>query len=314
VIVRVLVMKRLSAIVCVLGLFAAVYAAYDRPIVGILTQLHDSKRTYIAASYVKWVESAGARAIPLLFERWDDDTLVKMLKSINGVVLPGGGAEIEGRYLDALVTIFNYAKSANDNGDHFPLWGTCLGFEELLILGANDTKILDTGFDSEDLTLALELTQAANASKFFNSMPEYLRKIVTTQKVTYNNHECGISPNHFSGNAKLMSFYDVLSTNQDKQGKPFVSTMEAKKYPFFGVQWHPEKIMFEWATGTQINHSFDSVELNSWTSRFFVNECRMNDHHFVDTQTEKEALIYQFTPTYTGDVSGFMQKYFFPLP
>jgi len=306
-------MKSVVALL-VLGVCAAVYAVNERPIVGILTQEHDSKRTYIAASYVKWVESAGARAVPLFYERWDKTTMIKMLKSINGVVLPGGGADFQGRYLDSLNTIFEYVKSSNDNGDHFPLWGTCLGFEELLILGANDTSVLEVGFDSEDLTLALELTGAASGSKFFKAMPENLKKIVTTEKVTYNNHECGISPEHFANNAKLTAFYNVLSTNKDKKGAAFVSTMEAKNYPIFGTQWHPEKIMFEWISGTEINHSFNSVELNSWTARFFVDECRQNDHHFADTSSEKQALIYQYTPTYTGDSGSFMQSYFFPLP
>ena len=40
-----------------------------------------------------------------------------------------------------------------------------------------------------------------------------------------------------------MSMFDVLSTNKDKKGTAFVSTIEAKKYPFYGVQWHPEKAM-----------------------------------------------------------------------
>jgi len=260
------------------------------------------------------VESAGARAVPLLYERWDESTLLNMLNHINGVVFPGGGAEINGNYLDSIMTIFNYAKNANDNGDYFPLWGTCLGFEELLIAGANGTNVLDVGFDSEDLTLALELTQAAEDSRFFNAMPDNLKKIVTTEKVTYNNHMCGITPKHFANTPMLTSFYDVLSTNNDKKGVTFVSTMEAKNYPFYGVQWHPEKIMFEWKPGTEIDHSFDSVELNSWTSRFFVSECRKNNHHFADTASEKQALIYQYTPEYTGDSGSFMQSYFFPLP
>ena len=50
----------------VLALFVlavcAVSAENTRPIVGILNQKFDAKNSYIVASYVKWVESAGARA------------------------------------------------------------------------------------------------------------------------------------------------------------------------------------------------------------------------------------------------------------
>jgi len=236
----------------------------------------------------------------------------EMLKNINGVVLPGGAQGFSGKYLQQLNTIFHFAKKANENGVHFPLWGTCLGFQELLCLAANNTSILDGPFDSEDLTLALTLTSAADQSTLFKAMPANLKEIATKKKVTYNNHVHGITPKHFNNIPKLVDFYHVLSTNEDKKGSPFVSTIEAKKYPFFGVQWHPEKIQFEWKAKTEIDHGADSVELNSWTARFFVSQARKNDQHFSSTSAETKALIYQYKPTYTLDESGFVQCYVFP--
>jgi len=141
-------------------------------------------------------------------------------------------------------------------------------------------------------------------------MPENLKTICTKEKVTFNNHGSGLTTKHFNNNPALTNFYHLLSTNKDGRDVEFVSTIEAKKYPFFGTQWHPEKIMFEWMA-TNINHSYDSVEFNSWTARFFVNECRKNDNHFIDSSAEKKALIYQFTPVYTGDSGHFLQRYFF---
>ena len=228
---------------------------------------------------------------------------------------------------------------------------------------ANDSSVLDGSFESEDITLALSLTSEASHSKFFTAMPEDLKDILTKQKVTYNNHGDGIEPEHFKKNSKLVNFYDVLSTNKDKSGRPFVSTIEAKKYPFFATQWHPEKILLfvnvliairscsflqivsfffcvcwimfsEWKVGTNVDHSKDSVEANSWPARFFVNECRKSlskpqhlldlvpslfsfllfstdDNHFADSTSEKEALIYNYEPTYTGDTGSFMQCYLF---
>jgi len=299
--------------ICFFVLIAAfiVEAVNNRPIIGILDEKYDSDNTYIVASYVKWIESAGGRVVPLFYDKWSTSSMEDMLKNLNGVLLPGGGMSFSGKYLDQLVTIFNYAKKANDNGIHFPLWGTCLGFQELLCLAANDTSILDGNFDSEDLTLALELTSAADNSKFFKAMPDNLKNICVKQTVTYNNHVHGIVPDHFNKIQKLVDFYDVLSNNEDKQKKAFVSTIEAKNYPFFGTQWHPEKIQFEWNPNTVIDHSFDSVEFNGWVARFFVEECRQNDQHFSDTSAETKALIYQYKPTYTASI-GFMQSYLFP--
>jgi len=202
-------------------LFVLFFTAYlvaavnERPIVGILDQDKGSKHTCVVASYVKWIESAGARVVPLFYDKWSTQEMENMLKNINGVLLPGGGMEFAGKYLSQLKTIFNYAKKANDNGVHFPIWSTCLGFQELLCLGADDTSILDGPFDSEDLSLPLKLTSAANNSKFFKAMPSHLRTIVVDEKVTFNNHMHGLTPKHFNNLPKLIAFFDVLSTNED---------------------------------------------------------------------------------------------------
>lgn len=50
---------------------------------------------------------------------------------------------------------------ANDNGDHFPVWGTCLGFELLaFIASGNDNSVLSPT-DASNLSLPLEFTDGA---------------------------------------------------------------------------------------------------------------------------------------------------------
>jgi len=34
--------------------------------------------------------------------------------------------------------------------------------------------------------------------------------------------------------------------SKDSRGYGYVSTIEGLRVPFYGVQWHPEKAMFEW--------------------------------------------------------------------
>jgi len=75
---------------------------------------------------------AGARVVPIYYDG-DEEYYDNMFKSLNGILFPGGGAEI-GK--NTLLTknakyIFEKAIEANKNGVHFPLWGTCLGFELL---------------------------------------------------------------------------------------------------------------------------------------------------------------------------------------
>jgi gamma-glutamyl hydrolase len=44
----------------------------------------------------------------------------------------------------------------------------------------------------------------------------------------------------YQTNPALNKFYNVLSTNVDRKGVPFVSSIEAYDYPFYATQFHPE--------------------------------------------------------------------------
>lgn len=45
------------------------------------------------------------------------------------------------------------------------------------------------------------------------------------------------------------------------QYQVYISTIEAKKYPVLGLQWHPEKNSFEWTRHKQIPHGYWSSEV-----------------------------------------------------
>lgn len=58
------------------------------------------------------------------------------------VLFPGGGVYFSptngtGGYVDTGRLLYKLAKEANDAGDYFPVWGTCLGFELMMYLDAD---------------------------------------------------------------------------------------------------------------------------------------------------------------------------------
>lgn len=77
-------------------------------------------------SYVKFIESAGGRVVPLVY---DDDLKNNMdkIEHLNGVLLCGGGIS-GGPYVDFAYEVFLKVKSLNDQGQYYPMWGTCMGF------------------------------------------------------------------------------------------------------------------------------------------------------------------------------------------
>jgi len=278
----------------------------SRPIIGILTQPEDDL-TYIAASYVKWIESGGARVVPIIHSS-SSDVIKEQFQNLNGVVFPGGAAEFEGDFLNTAKTIYDLAIAANDAGDFFPIWGTCLGFELLCFLTSGEDKSVLTSFEGENFAVPLNFTSAANSSRLFLNAGSHLMNILATEDVTFNNHEKGVSPTNFDN--KLSFFYNVLSYNYDLNNKLFVSAMEAKNYPFYGVQFHPEKNLFEWTTYYDIPHFTDSSLIAQYFTNFFVNEARKSTHSYPSQDEEKAALIYNYNPVYV-DSKSFEQQYEF---
>ncbi|KAJ9183014.1 hypothetical protein P3X46_006934 [Hevea brasiliensis] len=139
-----------------------------RPVIGILSHPGDgasgrlnnsTNASYIAASYVKFVESAGARVIPLIYNE-PLEILFEKLNLVNGVLFTGGWAK-SGLYYDIAKAVFKKALAKNDAGYHFPLYAICLGFELLTMIISKNKNILES-FNAADQASTLQFMKNAN--------------------------------------------------------------------------------------------------------------------------------------------------------
>jgi len=301
----------------------------DRPIIGVLTEplgvevasavaakpglrgtawVSGVNYTYIAASYVKFAEAAGARVVPLHYDAPAQE-LRDLFAQINGIIFPGGGVDLKNtpgnKFRESAQLLYSLALEANDKGDVFPIHGTCLGFQLLTLLTAQDDTVECTAcFAAEGEPLPLDFIggfAGARSSKLFEAMSDPLLTALSTEKLTENSHANGFVQEVYETSANLRDFYTVLSTNLDYNGKRFVSTIEAKNYPITGTQWHPEKNNFEWGgAGTlgkkAIPHSAHAVELSQYMANIFVGHARMSSHLFISEAAEDMALIYNDSP------------------
>jgi gamma-glutamyl hydrolase len=219
----------------------------DYPIIGIFAQpCNDSHPAcggdcqYIAASYVKYIESAGARVVPVSYNA-NKSQLEFLFASLNGFLFPGGASN----FPESAQYIFDLTVAANDRGEYSPLWGTCLGFEWLLCAAARNASILDAIPGAMNLTLPLRFTAAAAGSRLLAAAGPRLRRILATRAVAFNFHRFGIRAAALRRAPALAAMFAVLTTSDGADGVPFVSTMESRRYPIYGTQWHPEKNAFE---------------------------------------------------------------------
>lgn len=75
------------------------------------------------------------------------------------------------------------------------------------------------------------------------------------------------------------------------------------RYPFYGIQYHPEKTLYEWGNTCNIVHTKSATAAAQHYGTFFVNECRKNDNHFASTDEENRMMIYNYPQTFTYHVA-----------
>ncbi|KAG9448180.1 hypothetical protein H6P81_014308 [Aristolochia fimbriata] len=290
---------------------------YYSPVIGILSHPgdgasgrlnNDTNVSYIAASYVKLVESAGARVIPLIYNE-PMEVLTEKLELVNGVLFTGGKSKT-GLYFDTASEIFKKILAKNDAGDHFPLFAICLGFEILSIILSQDRKVLER-YAARDQASTLQFIENINleGTVFQRFSPDLLHKL-STECLVMQNHYYGVPPKHFVKYPALSDFFKILTTSSDTSSEVYVSTVQGRKYPVTGFQWHPEKNAFEWGK-PMIPHTEDAVQVTQHVANFFISEARKSLNR-PPIRKVLDNLIYNYSPTYCGKAGqGYDEVYIF---
>ncbi|KAJ6240344.1 protease family c26 gamma-glutamyl hydrolase [Anaeramoeba flamelloides] len=227
----------------------------------------------------------------------------------------GGSTDIvpECRFIQVCNYLFNLTIEAKDkHNETVPIWGTCLGFEQLAVYATGDYKILDS-FSAENISYPLKFTNELKDSRLFSQASSEVIYNLQNYKVTINQHSYGISSsesNKHESFQKYKEFFRIISTNVDKKGKPFISTVEAYNYPIYSSQWHPERAVYEWNSGIVINRE-KSIVVSNYVGRFFISEARKNSHSFSSPTEEYNLLFYNFKDIYDESLKPWYETVYF---
>ncbi|GMH89178.1 hypothetical protein TrST_g12967 [Triparma strigata] len=263
------------------------------PVISLISLPFNSTHEFIPSSYIKYLESAGATTVRVPFTASDDE-IRKFVDNSNGFFFQGGKPSLPA----SAVSAFNYVNEIQDNGVYYPMWGTCLGFQWLTQLIADDTSVLELGvFDSEDLLLPLR--DVEDGSRMFRGAEgeEYMqvdmKRLFEGYNVTLNMHTDGIN----ISTAERIEGYNILSVNEDRNGKAFVSAFEHETRPIYGAQFHPEKNGFEYGIDENggpaepASHSVQGVRASFELARFYVQEARKSGLRY-DPESGIEMVFY----------------------
>lgn len=228
-------------------------------------------KSYIVTAHLDWLKSNNIKIITIPYYK---SNFEHYMKKINGLYLPSGGAfaGTQPEYYFAAKKLIELAIKENDKGNYFPIWGGCMGMQQMVIAaeGSNNYKNLLEEFDShKNLYLPLHFTEKGKNSEIFSLYNKKQLKDMEVKKCSLHNHMLGISPAKFKKHKHLNNFYDIVNISYDRNNKPFVSTIEGKKYPFYGVQWHPER-----------KKNFYKLSV------FFANEVKKNNNKIYEIKTK----------------------------
>jgi len=208
-------------------------------------------------NYVKWIESSGAKACIIPYNVSLSE-LTSILSTISGIVFTGGSINNKKKYTDkqriTYVTTLHHAysqiKQYNNQGRYFPIWGTCLGFEMLMLFQQN--RPIEHIFDYlQPHKLKGVSTIKMKDSRIKSFFPTWIIPEMETRLCAIHSHTFGfdIVPN---------KNITIVSTESN-----FINMIEFKQYPFYGLQFHPEKY----------NDPF-SKQISILFSCFFYSECK----------------------------------------
>ena len=128
--------------------------------------------------------------------------------------------------------------------------------------------------------------------------------------MTFNHHSYGVALSAFTEDLGLGSMFTPTSTSTDPvSGDTFVASMESKNYPFFGTQFHPEKVLTMF-NADSIDHSWESVSYNRYFADRFIELARENTNTCGESFADCQSLIIDnypvyVTTTYYGNVYAF---------
>ncbi|KAL0215101.1 hypothetical protein P9112_007285 [Eukaryota sp. TZLM1-RC] len=256
----------------VLPLFCIILtvSAEHVPVIGVLShpslpQLEHFGSYYIASSYIKWIELGGSRAVPIQYS-WSDNDIISSMQKLDGIFLPGGEDSHDLQHKACV--IYNEATRLNRKRP-FVLFGTCLGFEQMAVCEGAKLDV----FNANDISLNLQFTTIGYNSRLFEGISQQLLSSVQKNNITFNNHRLGVSMTEFMRSG-MDSKYILVTFNSDRNGLKFVSAFEHKKFPFFAVQFHPEKPIYEFDNSQSVPHDQDSVLLGQHFSNILTKHAR----------------------------------------
>jgi gamma-glutamyl hydrolase len=224
--------------------------------------------SYVYTSYIDWVSMSGEKSIIIPYTI-SESNLRTLLNRVQGVIFTGGAIQNKKLHsskqytqlINTLFFIYKHAIRENNKGNYYPIFGTCLGHEILLMFATNKENLLESLHSHHKHGIfPLHLNPQSTLGKWFT--PNMRAKMKKTPCATHS-HKYGNDIGSIPG-IRIMSTLDT-----------FIDSIEFEEYPFYGVQFHPERPSTPFAVSVSLQFSL-----------FFKHECSKNKNKWEWTPSD----------------------------
>lgn len=194
---------------------------------------------YIRNSVLAWFAAADIEVVPIP-PFLNDAEVRAYFESVQGLYLHPDWAT-HPAYNRMIRLFLHLAIEANRSGDHFPVWGTCLGYESMMQHMAPFKEL--ERFDARRVHWSeqpLRIRETPRSRLLAFARPVERKHLVHVYRPYYD-HDYGISVGRFGRLKELNRTFRILATSHDRAGREYVALVEGRSLPFYGSQFHPDQ-------------------------------------------------------------------------
>jgi len=125
----------------------------------------------------------------------------------------------------------------------------------------------------------LIFTPNYDKSYFSQVLRPNVKESLEKNSLSYFSHMWGITIDDFTSNENLNENFSIIAY-YEKDGHKIVSAIQHRTMPIFGVQFHPEKILFEHKLRVGVHLTRESSMASQELSRILFDFALENHNHF----------------------------------
>jgi gamma-glutamyl hydrolase len=195
------------------------------------------------------------------------DALRPLLQRVQGLIWTGGSMPNTSKHtpkqydtlVNTLFLCYEHAIHQNEKGNYYPIWATCLGMDILWMFATYKPTLADS--------LTIHKKEGNETCTFTETASRLKRGFSASMKDRMKREKC-VFHHHLYGNDIVEHDHLHIVSIHDK----FVNAFEFVKYPFYGVQFHPEQ-----------PHTDFGIQVSKQFMLFLKDECRKNKNKWTWT-------------------------------